>query len=165
VPADRLERFAKGSIVYRVHPDPYSPVGEVIRFNDSDCGNARFSPIRDGAGKIIPTLYAGTTLNCAFMESVFHDVPIGAGPTSIDPTHLDLLVCSEVETLKELLLIDLTSTGLRHFGLKNTDLIDTDADTYPGPTHINEPILLYANRGSTVTRGYGQSPEVFCRVA
>ena len=130
VPADRMERFAKGSVVYRVHPNLYSPTGGVIRFNDSDCGNARFSPIRDGAGKIVPTLYAGTTLNCAFMESVFHDVPIGAGPTTIDPTHLDLLVCSEVETLKELLLIDLTSTGLRHFGLKNTDLIDTDADTY-----------------------------------
>jgi hypothetical protein len=131
VPADRLERFAKGNVVYRVHPDIYSPVGGVVRFNDNDCGNARFSPIRDRTAKIIPTLYAGVTLSCALMESVFHDVPIGAGPTTIDPALLDLLVCSEVETLKELLLIDLTSTGLRHFGLKNTDLIDTDADTYP----------------------------------
>jgi len=87
VPADRLERFAKGSIVYRVHPAPYSPVGGVIRFNDSDCGNARFSPIRDGAGKIVPTLYAGTTLNCAFMESVFHDVPIStSGPLCLAAT-------------------------------------------------------------------------------
>jgi len=131
VPADRLERFAKGNVVYRVHPDIYSPVGGVVRFNDSDRGNARFSPIRDHAAKIIPTLYAGVTYSCALMESVFHDVPIGAGPTTIDPARLDLLVRSEVETLKELLLIDLTSTGLRHFGLKNADLIDTEADTYP----------------------------------
>ena len=131
VPVDRMERFAKGSVVYRVHPDVYSPVRGVIRFNDSDRGNARFSPIRDRAGKIIPTLYAGVTYSCALMESVFHDVPIGEGPTTIDPDHLDPLACSEVETLKELLLIDLTSTGLRHFGLKNADLIDTDAITYP----------------------------------
>jgi hypothetical protein len=131
VPVDRMERFAKGSVVCRVHSALYSPVDGVIRFNDSDRGNARFSPIRDRAAKIIPTLYAGVTCNCALMETVFHDVPIGAGATTIDPAKLDSLVCSEVETLKDLLLIDLTSTGLRHFGLKNTDLIDTDANTYP----------------------------------
>jgi hypothetical protein len=131
VPADRLERFAKGTVVYRVHPDLYSPVGGVVRFNDSYRGNARFSPIRDGARKIIPTLYAGVTYSCALMESVFHGVPIGAGPTTIDPAKLDSLVSSEVKTVKGLLLIDLTSTGLRYFGLKNADLIDTDADTYP----------------------------------
>lgn len=131
VPVDRMERFAKGNVVYRIHPDIYSPVGGVVCFNDSDRGNARFSPIRDRANKIIPTLYAGVTYDCALMETIFHDVPIGAGPTTIDPGKLDALVCSEVETLKDLLLIDLTSTGLRHFGLKNTDLIDTDPNTYP----------------------------------
>ena len=131
MPGNRLERFAKGNVVYRVHPDIYSPVGGLVRFNGSDRGNARFSPIRDRAAKIIPTLYAGVTYNCSLMETVFHDVPIGVGPTTIDPAKLDSLVCSEVETLKDLLLIDLTSTGLRHFGLKNTDLIDTDADAHP----------------------------------
>ncbi len=55
VPLDRMERFAKGSVVCRVHPDIYSAVGGVIRFNDSDLGNARFSPIRDREAKIIPT--------------------------------------------------------------------------------------------------------------
>jgi hypothetical protein len=131
VPADRMEKFAKGSVVYRVHPDIYSPVGGVVRFNDNNRGNARFSPIRDRSARIIPTLYAGVTYDCALMETVFDDVPIGAGPTTIDPAKLDSLVCSEVEILKDLLFIDLTSTGLRHFGLKNTDLIDTEANTYP----------------------------------
>jgi len=59
------------------------------------------------------------------------DVPIGAGPTTIDPANLYPLVCSEVEIVKEFFLIDLSSTGLRHFGLKNADLIDTDTNTYP----------------------------------
>ena len=93
VPAERMERFAKGSIVYRVHPEIYSPVGGVVRFNDSDRGNARFSPIWDRAAKIIPTLYTGATYNCALMETVFHDVPVGGGPTTIDPAKVDSLVC------------------------------------------------------------------------
>ena len=131
VPADRMERFAKESIVYRVHPELYSPFVGVVRFNDRDRGNARFSPIRDRAAKIIPTLYAGVRYNCALMEAVFHDVPVGGGPTTIDPAKLDSFVCSKVETLRELFLIDLTSMGLRHFGLKNTDLIDSDPNTYP----------------------------------
>ena len=89
VPADRMGRFAKGSIVYRVHPEIYSPVVRVVRCNDSDRGNARFSPIRDRAAKMIPTLYAGVTYNCALMETVFHDVPVGGGSTTIDPAKLD----------------------------------------------------------------------------
>ena len=126
-----MKRFAKGSVVNRVRLDICSPVGGVVRFNDSDIGNARFSPIQDRAAKIIPTLYAGVTYTCALMETVFHDVPISGGPSAIAPAKLDCLVCSAVETLRELQLIDLTSTGLRHFGLKNTDLIDTDPNTYP----------------------------------
>jgi ABC-type sugar transport system substrate-binding protein len=30
-----------------------------------------------------------------------------------------------------------------------------------GPTHINEPVLLYAKRGDAVRRGHEQSLEVF----
>jgi integrase len=70
VPADRMERFAKGSVVYRVHPDSYSPVGGVVRFNDSDRGSARFSPIQDRAAKIIPTLYAGVTYSLTDIPNI-----------------------------------------------------------------------------------------------
>src|SRR5260370_8698764 len=42
-------------------------------------GSARFSPLVI-SGTVIPTLYAGTTLDCALMETVFHDVPYVAGP-------------------------------------------------------------------------------------
>lgn len=31
------------------------------------------------AGASIPTLYGGTTFDCAAMETVFHDVPIAPG--------------------------------------------------------------------------------------
>jgi hypothetical protein len=59
--------------------------------------------------------------------TVFHDVPLGVGPTNVDSEKLDPIVCSEIEVIAELLLIDFTSIGRRFFGLKNTQLIDTDA--------------------------------------
>jgi hypothetical protein len=34
----------------------------------------------NASGVVIPTIYAGTTLDCALMETVFHDVPFAAGP-------------------------------------------------------------------------------------
>jgi hypothetical protein len=37
-------------------------------------GNARFSPIKDSDGASIPTLYGGTSFDCAVMETLFHDV-------------------------------------------------------------------------------------------
>ena len=130
VPLDRLVRLASGQIVYRVHPSIYSPADGVVLFNDNELGNARFSPIRDITSAIIPTIYAGTSIECALMETVFHDVPLGVGPTNVDPAKLDPNVCSEIEVIKDLRLIDFTSIGLRFFGLKNTQLIDTDAVDY-----------------------------------
>jgi hypothetical protein len=88
------------------------------------------SALSDMTSAVIPTMYAGTTIDCSIMESVFHDVPLGVGPTNLDPARLDSLVRSEIQVTEELLLIDLTSVGLRFFGLKNTQLIDTDAADY-----------------------------------
>jgi hypothetical protein len=130
VPLDHLTRLPRGQKLHRVHRDIYSPVAGVVKFNGSPDGNARFSPIRDPAGNIIPTIYAGTTYECALMESVFHDVPLTAGPTSFDPDALNPMVCSVIEAAQDLLVIDLTTIGLRFFRLKNTDLIDTPAADY-----------------------------------
>jgi hypothetical protein len=118
VPMDRFVRLASGQTVHRVHPSIYSPARGVVLFNDNDLGNARFSPIRDITSAIIPTLYAGTSIECALMETVFHDVPLGVGPTNVDPAKLDPIVCSEIEIIEELLLIDFTSIGLRSLGSK-----------------------------------------------
>jgi hypothetical protein len=66
-PADEVDAtvilWGKGQEFYRVHDATYKGNG----FNPSRKGNARFSPIRDSDGRIIPTLYAGTTLDCALI--------------------------------------------------------------------------------------------------
>lgn len=84
-PPDNLDALVKrtswpaSQTIHRIHPDEYAPDA----FNPGPGGNARFSPIRDAAGNAIPTIYGGTTLECAAMETVFHDVPHAPGLKSV----------------------------------------------------------------------------------
>ena len=38
----------------------------------------RFSPFRDAKGHCVPSLYAGSTVESAIYETVFHDIPLSA---------------------------------------------------------------------------------------
>ena len=82
--------WGSGETMYRVHDAIYA----VDQFNPSLKGNARFSPILDPSGNVIPTLYAATTPRGALMESVFRDVPYRAGFKHIDSKRLEGRVCS-----------------------------------------------------------------------
>ena len=130
-PADELEAtvvlWGKAQELYRVHDAMYKGNG----FNPSRKGNARFSPIRDSGKQIIPTLYAGTTLDCALMETIFHDVPFIA---SFKPLSIKLMA-GKVHTVFtpniDLKLIDLSTIALRRLGVDRARLIDTTKWHYP----------------------------------
>jgi hypothetical protein len=100
-------------------------------FNTSTKGNARFSPIADDAGVLIPTLYAGTTLDCALMETIFHDVPFMAGFKPFSKLKMDGKVHSVLNSAGDLRLIDLSTVALHKLGVKRTQLIDTTKTHYP----------------------------------
>jgi len=100
-------------------------------FNTSTKGNARFSPITDDAGVLIPTLYAGTTLDCALMETIFHDVPFMAGFKPFSKLKMDGKVHSVLLPTGDLRLIDLSTVALHKLGIKRTQLIDTTKAHYP----------------------------------
>lgn len=116
-----------GMALHRVHHQDYGPT----EFNRTKKGSARFSPIFDERGKTIPTIYAGSTFECAAMETVFHDVPYTRGLKTVSKSKLVHRLYSVVETLTDLNLITLTSIPLRRLGIERRDLIDTDADRYP----------------------------------
>ena len=99
-------------------------------FNTSTKGNARFSPIADDAGVLIPTLYAGTTLDCALMETIFHDVPFKSGFKPFSKLKMDGKVHSVLRPTAELRLIDLSTVALHKLGVKRTQLIDTTKACY-----------------------------------
>lgn len=86
----------------------------------------------DSAGAVTPTLYAGTTLDCALMETVFHDVPFVAGPKMWSKaTHIYGKVWSQLTLSRDLALIDLSAVPLRKLGISRKDLIECDSSQYP----------------------------------
>ncbi len=101
-------------------------------FNPANVGGARFSPLVDKSGTVIPTLYAGTTLHCAMMETAFHDVPFAPGPKYWSKaTHIAGKVYSQLVLSRNLALIDLSAIPLRKLGISRAELIESDASHYP----------------------------------
>jgi RES domain len=119
--------WKKGKPIHRIHSSLYTE----MQYNPSAKGNARFSPIRDAVGEIIPVLYGGSTMDCALMETVFRDVPYSPGLKSVDKARLDGQVYSVVLAKADLRLIDLGNVALRKLGIDRAHLIDTTKAHYP----------------------------------
>ncbi|BEO41811.1 hypothetical protein SMQE13_11620 [Serratia marcescens] len=125
-----------GTILHRVHQARY----QADQFNPGRVGNARFSPIQNADAEAIPTLYAGVTMACAMMETVFHDVPYAQGFKTVDKEKLSGQVHSTVEVTQDLQLTDLTSVPLRKLGVSRKQLIETEKDQYPATRQWAEAI-------------------------
>ena len=123
----KLMSWGAGEIMYRVHDAAYA----VDSFNPSQLGNARFSPIRDSAENVIPTLYAATTPQGAMMETIFHDVPYKPGFKRVSVSRLEGKLSTTLVFLSDFQLIDLGKVGLRRLGVHPHDLIDTTKAHYP----------------------------------
>lgn len=119
--------WPRGRTLHRIHLTKYA--GD--EFNPGVEGNARFSPIKDKQGKAIPTLYGGSTFDCAAMETVFHDVSFSPGFKSFDKAKLKDQVHSQVQANVDLVLADLRGKALRKLGVSRKQLIDTEKDLYP----------------------------------
>ncbi|ARS28321.1 RES family NAD+ phosphorylase [Sphingomonas sp. KC8] len=123
----RRVSWPKADIIHRVHPDKYL----ADQFNPGPAGNARFSPILDAKGNSIPTIYGGTTFDCAAMETVFHDVPFAPGLKTHAKRKLKAHHYSQVLSVADLTLAELTTTSLRKLGIKRAELIETEKNIYP----------------------------------
>jgi len=122
-----MTAWPKGEVIHRIHSSIYRS----NQFNPGPHGNARFSPIQASSGSNIPTLYGGTTFDCAAMETVFHDVPFVAGLKTFDKLKLAGHVYSQVTPKRDLSLVDLSVTALKKLGIRRDQLIDTEKDEYP----------------------------------
>lgn len=100
-------------------------------FNPSPAGNARFSPIRDEAGVVIPTLYAAATPRGALMETIFHDVPYKRGFKRVSTSRMAGKHLSTLTFQADFGLIDLGRVALRKLGVAPRHLIDTTKVHYP----------------------------------
>jgi hypothetical protein len=123
----KLTSWGSGQTMYRVHDEIYA----VDQFNPSPKGNARFSPLLDPSGNVIPTLYAATTPRGALMESVFRDIPYRTGFKHVDARRLADRVCSTLLFQTDFQLLDLSKVALRGLGIPPRQLIDTTKAHYP----------------------------------
>ncbi len=119
--------WPQGRPIHRVHLVRYAADG----FNLGRKGDVRFSPIVDTSGTTIPTLYGGSTFDCAAMETVFHDVPFASGFKSFDKRKLVGQIHSVLLPATDLVLADLSNVALRKLGVPRAQLIDTEKDCYP----------------------------------
>ena len=128
-------------LLHRFHNKRYKDT----QFNDTPYGHARFSPIRNEIGAIIPTIYAGSTFECAAMETVFRDVAYGPPPKYVQKSKLKDMMYSMLLTWDgDLNLVDLTSKSLRALSITRNELIDTDGTLYPVTQKWAEAIHAYA---------------------
>ena len=123
----RFKTLDAGRILHRFHMQAYNGA----EFNGTDRGNARFSPIRNSLGQIIPTIYGGSTLECAAMETLFRNVTYEPPPKYLQQSKLAGNQYSLLEVKETLQLVDLSSKALRRMGITRNELIDTSGDLYP----------------------------------
>lgn len=114
-------------VIYRIHPQRYTGSA----FNDSGLGDARFSPLFKPNGQVLPTLYGGSSFQCAAMETVFHDLPRNIDDFILDFDNLNGALVSQLDPLRDLRLLSLTTIGLVPLGLKKTEVIETTLHAWP----------------------------------
>ncbi len=114
---------------WRVYREPFGPSA----YNTTDKGNARFSPIKDAGGQIIPTLYCGTTPAVALMETILHDVarPSEGYILNLPAPDKEFRRMACLVNVHPLQLADFTALGIRKVGLKKSEVIETDKTQYP----------------------------------
>jgi len=115
-----------GTALHRVHAKAWS----ANTANPSSRTQYRFSPIFDADNRLVPTLYAGATQPCAFMETVFRGVADGGVQQSIRASKLKDRVYSELRTERALRLARLDGVGLAFFRIEQQQVTATSSEFY-----------------------------------
>ncbi len=123
----------------------YSSKYPATAFNASSAGNARFSPLVDTHGTVVPTMYLGQTPAVALMETVLHDCPSpSSGFILTLPSQEDeIRRMGSFEIKERLLLADFSAIGLRRLDLKRSDVIDSNKTEYPSSRELATAVYTH----------------------
>lgn len=118
------QELPAGTVLHRVHDSAYSA-------NEANPTEAqyRFSPLYDLKNQRVPTLYAGETQQCAFMETVFRQVVDGT--KSIRASKLKGRAYSALRLRRKLRLARLDGVGLTFFRVEQQQVTATTCHFYP----------------------------------
>ena len=117
--APNLIELDSGELLHRVHDRSFAGND----FNPCRGGPTRFAPIRDRAGRCIPSLYAGSTVDSAIHETIFHDVPPGAKRKTVPKDTVERCDHSTLLVRRTLRLASLRAPDLMRLGVHRETLI------------------------------------------
>lgn len=128
----KRHRISAGTSIHRLHPERFAS----CQFNDTRNGNARFSPIMNGAESVIPTIYGAETFDCAVAEIILRSPDTVTGPSLgqphiVCPSDFANYVHSELTARCDLDLVDLSVSGQRQLGVQNNALLAGPSSSYP----------------------------------
>jgi len=101
-------------------------------------GSGRFHPLTDAAGGKVPTLYGADTVDGAFSETLFHNVPVRGAYRAIRRGSLFTLLLTTLAPRRELRLAQLHGYGLRRLEVSREELIESEAAQYPATRRWGE---------------------------
>ena len=116
----------QGTVLHRVHRTTYRGA----EFNPGLGAPTRFAPFNDSAAMAVPSLYASTTLRAAVHETIFHDIPANARTKTVRLREVHLRTHSEIETVRDLRLVELRNPTLGRWGISRNDLISSSPVLY-----------------------------------
>lgn len=116
----------KGTIVHRVHQTQFT----ADAFNPCAGGQTRFAPINNVQRQCVPSLYAGSTLNSAIYETIFHDVPAKAVLKTVRRNEVYIRSHAELSLKKSLNMVSLRAVDLKKWGITRQQLIGSSAKLY-----------------------------------
>jgi hypothetical protein len=115
-----------GTTLWRVSKDP-----DGLTFSTWAGRRNRFSPAYAADGvAVVGAWYGGTTETGAIFESVFHDIRPSHPDPRVEPNLYVDRFLSPVVTLRDIELVDLTTSGLHAIGLSRVALIESTAKRY-----------------------------------
>jgi hypothetical protein len=123
-----IEELKPGSTLVRIYQRRHGPLG----FNRGDAV-ARFRPIRDGSGAIVPTAYGAHDQETAIAEAVLRGVSAlhrGSPRKRLFRLEVDGVDMARLRTTRPLRLVRLHGLGLTRLNLLREHVIDCPESEY-----------------------------------
>ena len=120
-------KLTAGTALHRIHDRRLA--GD--SFNHCLGAPTRFAPIGDRRGECVASLYAGSTLEAAIYETIFHDVPVaGVGPRTVPLTQVHDRMHSVLTLQRQVRLASLRGPDLRKWRVARSMLIASGPNAY-----------------------------------
>jgi hypothetical protein len=125
-PAINRIKLPSATDLHRIHNSSFASNS----FNPCLGRPTRFAPLVRSDGSCISTMYAGSTLECAVHETLFHEIQHDAPRKSIPFSVVENSNYATVRPRRDLVLAGLFEPDLNRWGLTRQQLIDTFAADY-----------------------------------